>query len=132
MGEASPLAKLIKKHLQEGAWEEQLAASPPAASTAFSSFWKKQAQQLAASFQATLADVAALEDAASAGSFEEAWPEQKQQEASVEQAGRIDGSDLSLGGQVALETCRLTRSFSWQRGLEASTKKQLSTCSFAA
>ena len=60
------------------------------------SFWKKQAQQLAASFQATLADVAALEDAASAGSFEEAWPEQKQQEASIEQAGRIDGSDLSL------------------------------------
>ena len=60
-------------------------------------FWKKQAQQLAASFQATLADVAALEEnAASAGSFEEAWPEQKQQEASVEQAGRIDGSDLSL------------------------------------
>ena len=97
LGEASPLAKLIKKHLKEGAWEQELAASPPAASTAFSSFWKKQAQQLAASFQATLADVAALEEnAASAGSFEEAWPEQKQQEASIEQAGRIDGSDLSL------------------------------------
>ena len=97
LGEASPLAKLIKKHLKEGTWEQELAASPPAASTAFSSFWKKQAQQLAASFQAALADVAALEDATSAGSFEEAWPEQKQtQETCIEQAGRIDGSDLSL------------------------------------
>ena len=97
LGEASPLAKLIKKHLQEGAFEQQLSASPPPASAAFSAFWKKQAQQLAASFQATLADVAALEEsAASAGSLEEAWPEEKQsQEAWEEPAGRIDGSELS-------------------------------------
>ena len=58
----------------------------------------EEAQQLAASFQATLADVAALEEnAASAGSLEEAWPEEKQsQEAWEEPAGRIDGSELSL------------------------------------
>ena len=99
LGEASPLSKLIKKHMKEGAWQpEQLAASPSTASTAFSGFWKKQAQQLAASFQETLAEIAALEaNAASAGSLEEAWPEQMQsQQAWEEPSGRIDGSDLSL------------------------------------
>ena len=100
LGEASPLAKLIKKQLHEGAsQQEQLAASPPPASTAFSSFWKKQAQLLAASFQSTLADVAALEEnaAAAAGSLEEAWSEEKpSHEAWEEPAGRIDGSEFSL------------------------------------
>ena len=99
LGEASPLAKLIKKQLKE-AWqpEEQLAASASPASTAFSSFWKNQAQKLAANFQETLAEIAALEEgAASAGSLEAAWPEQTQsQEAWAEPSGRIDGSDLSL------------------------------------
>ena len=103
LGEASPLAKLIKKQLKE-AWqqEEQFAASASPASTAFSSFWKNQAQKLAANFQETLAEVAALEGAASAGSFDAAWSGQLSQEAwaepsqSQEASGRIDGSDLSL------------------------------------
>ena len=98
LGEASPLAKLIKKHLKEGAWQpEQLAASPPPASTAFSSFWKKQAEALAVSLQTVLADVAALEENAAGGSLEEAWPaEQLSKEAWEEPAGRFDGSELSL------------------------------------
>ena len=103
LGEASPLAKLIKKQLKE-AWqpEEQLAASPSSVSAAFNSFWKNQAQKLAANFQETLAEVAALEGAASAGSLDAAWSGQPSQEAwpepsqSKEASGRIDGSDLSL------------------------------------
>ena len=97
LGEASPLAKLIRKQLKEGALQQQQPASAPPASTAFSSFWKKQAQLLAASLQSTLADVAALEENPAAGSLEEAWPEeQPSQEAWEEPAGRFDGSELSL------------------------------------
>ena len=97
LGEASPLAKLIKKQLKEGAFQQHQPASAPPASTAFSSFWKKQAQLLAASLQSTLADVAALEENPAAGSLEEAWPEeQPSQEAWEEPAGRFDGSELSL------------------------------------
>ena len=100
MGEASPLAQLIRKQLKEGAspqQQQQLPASATSASTAFSSFWKKQAQLLAASLQTTLEDVAALEEQAAAGSLEEAWPaEQLSQEAWVEPAGRFDGTELSL------------------------------------
>ena len=103
LGEASPLAKLIKKQL-----EGSLAARGAACSFSFSSFnsflsfWKNQAQKLAANFQETLAEVAALEGAASAGSLDAAWPGQLSQEAwaepsqSKEPSGRIDGSDLSL------------------------------------
>ena len=98
MGEASPLAQLIKKQLKEGASpQQQQPASATSASTAFSSFWKKQAQLLAASLQTTLEDVAALEEQAAAGSLEEAWPaEQLSQEAWEEPAGRFDGTELSL------------------------------------
>ena len=97
LGEASPLAKLIKKQLQEGALEPPQPASAPSASAAFSSFWKKQAQLMAASLQTTLADVAALEERAAEGSLEEAWPaEQLSQEAWEEPTGRFDGSELSL------------------------------------
>ena len=92
LGAASPLAKLIKKQLKEGgAWrqQQQQTASQPSASTAFSSFWKKQAEALAVSLQTMLSDVAALEESAAAGSLEEAWPaEQLSQEASEEPAGR--------------------------------------------
>ena len=76
LGEASPLAKLIEKQLKEGALEQQQPASPPSASTAFSSFWKKQAQLLAASLQMTLADVAALEESEQQ---QEAWRKLGQQ-----------------------------------------------------
>ena len=98
LGEASPLAQLIKKQLKEGASpQQQQPASATSASTAFSSFWKKQAQLLAASLQTTLEDVAVLEEQAAAGSLVEAWPaEQLSQEAWEEPAGRFDGTELSL------------------------------------
>ena len=98
LGAASPLAQLIKKQLQEGASpQQQQQTSPTSASTAFSSFWKKQAQLLAASFQTTLEDVATLEEQTAAGNLEEAWPsEQPSQEAWEEPAGRFDGTELSL------------------------------------
>ena len=105
LGAASPLAKLIKKQLKE-AWqpddqEQQLAASPSSGAAAFSSFWKHQAQKLATNFQETLAEVAALESAASGASLDAAWAGQPSQEAwpetnQPEASGRIDGSDLSL------------------------------------
>ena len=105
LGAASPLAKLIKKQLKE-AWqpedqEQQLTASASPVAAAFNSFWKNQAQKLAASFQETLSEVAALESTASAASLDAAWSGQPSQEAwpepsQPEASGRIDGSDLSL------------------------------------
>ena len=89
LGAASPLAKLIKKQLSEGAWHQQAqTASAPPASTAFSSFWKKQAEALAVSLQTVLSDVAALEENAASGSTEAAW----QQEAWPEQPSQLQES----------------------------------------
>ena len=98
LGEASPLAKLIKKQLQEGALQQPQPASATSASAALSSFWKKQAQLMAASLQTTLGNVEALlEEREATGSLEEAWPaDDHQQEAWEESAGRFDGSELSL------------------------------------
>ena len=98
LGEASPLAKLIKKQLQEGTLQQPQPASAPPASAALSSFWKKQAQLMAASLQTTLGNVEALlEEKEAADSLEAAWPaEQLSQEAWEEPAGRFDGSELPL------------------------------------
>ena len=98
LGAASPLGKLIKAQLQEGALQQPQPASGTSASAALSSFWKKQAQLMAASLQTTLGNVEALlEEREAAESLEEAWPEEQLPKAAWEEpAGRFDGSELAL------------------------------------
>ena len=139
LGEASPLAKLIKKQLKEGALQQPQPASATSASAALSSFWKKQAQHMADSLQTTLGNVEALlGEHEAAGSLEEAWPaEQLSQGAWEEPAGRFDGSEAFLGfwlwkhalGSQASACGRLGQlppTVSFERSFA------LSPCSFAA
>ena len=116
LGEASPLGKLIKAQLEAGALQQPQPASGTSASAALSSFWKKQAQLMAASLQTTLGNVEALlEEREAAESLEEAWPEEQLPKAAWEEpAGRFDGSELALASRL-WKPCRLISSFSLQK-----------------
>ena len=98
LGEASPLAKLIKAQLENPASQQPKPASGLSASAASTSFWKKQAKLMADSLQTTLGNVEALlQEREEEECLEEAWPEEELRKAAWEEpAGRFDGSELAL------------------------------------
>ena len=107
LGEASPLGKLIKAQLKEGALQQQQPASGTSASAALSSFWKKQAQLMAASLQTTLGNVEALLEEREAAA---AWRKLGQQNSFQKKLGKSQPGALmaqSFPWLQALETCRL-------------------------